>query len=317
MGEPKILILHNLCAGPAQTNLDDYLKALRTRGAMPVVRLLDESFNLPPLLEDASNFERVVVVGGDGTVSAVAALLQGTRIPVLAYPAGTANLLALNLKIPETADALAEITLKGALLPIDLGKLECRLFRRQDYLPIRFRSKEPPAFSTTHFVIMAGSGFFARLISDAQPLKERFGKAAYWLSAFWNRYPPVVRIKLNIDGRVVRTWGIGVLIVNFGKIQFDLKVAPDSNAQDGKFEIVILKAKSLWALFPGVWSLVVERLGFKRPTIETMEILRGSQIEITTWPPWRLQFDGENLSKTSFFKVTALPRVAHFVSGAT
>ena len=52
------------------------------------------------MLEDAKDFDRVVAVGGDGTVSGVCYELRGSGVPMLPYPAGTTNLLALNLRLP-------------------------------------------------------------------------------------------------------------------------------------------------------------------------------------------------------------------------
>lgn len=296
--------------------MENYVEALQKLGASTELRALSEDFDLKENLKDAADFERVVVAGGDGTVSAIASFLQGSGIPLIAYPAGTANLLALNLKMPGTAEELADVTLNGAVFPTDLGRLDYRVYRRRDYFRARFGFKSSRPFTSVHFAIMAGSGFPARLVSQAQPLKGTFGKAAYWLSAFFSRRPRIARLKLKIDGRRMRRRGIGVIIVNFEKIQFDLKMAPDSDARDGKFEVIILKAKSLWGLFPVVWGLIQERLGLKRPDHpREVEIVQGSEIEISSWPPLRLQFDGETLPKTSFFKVKVLPAAVHFVYG--
>ena len=113
---------------------------------------------------------------------------------------------------------------------------------------------------------------------------------------------------------MIRTRGIGMIIINFEKIQFDLKLAPDSSASDGKFEVVVLKTENPYALLPALGSLIVERFGFGRSDIsKEVEVFRGSEIEVSNWPPLKLQFDGETLQKASFFKVKALPGAVHFV----
>ena len=55
-------------------------------------------------------FDLVVAAGGDGTVSDVIYGLVGTPIPLGIIPAGTANLLAQELKVPlSLEDAIALI----------------------------------------------------------------------------------------------------------------------------------------------------------------------------------------------------------------
>lgn len=41
----------------------------------------------------------MIAAGGDGTVSSVAHALAGSGMPIMVYPAGTANLVALNLEV--------------------------------------------------------------------------------------------------------------------------------------------------------------------------------------------------------------------------
>lgn len=312
----KILVIHNPRAGAVRVGLESYLKALQARGAVPIVRTLPESFNFKELLKDVSDFDRVVVAGGDGTISAAAAMLQKKKVPLVAYPGGTGNLLALNLKMPAAAEKLAEVTLNGPVRLTDLGRLDYRIYRRRDYLRARLGLKFSHDLSTIYFTLMASSGVVAHMMKGAEPLKRHFGKAAYWLSAFLNLYPRVAKFRLKIDGRPVRARGIGVIIINFEKIQFDLKVAPGCDARDGEFEVVFLKGRNLFMLLPAVWSAVVERLGFKRPEpSKEMELYHGSEIEVSSWPPLKLQFDGETREKTAFFKAKVLPCAVRFVYG--
>ena len=63
------------------------------------MRSTDGTTSIDSLL-DASDFDVVVASGGDGTVTSVAAWHANTGVPLLPYPAGTANLLSLNLAQP-------------------------------------------------------------------------------------------------------------------------------------------------------------------------------------------------------------------------
>ncbi len=315
----KILILYNARSGHGRLNFKSYLQALSELGAVAETRAIGADFNIASLITDVQYFDRVVVAGGDGTVSAVAGLLQGTGKPILAYPGGTANILAHNLGIPGNAKELAGLTLNGQPQATDLGELEYirspRVIFRHRFLR-REILNTPVQTQKIHFAIMAGTGFAARLMSDAQGLKAKLGQAAYWLSAFWNLFPRRAEYRIKLDGREIVTHGIGILIINFDKIQFNLKIMPYSRANDGKFFVAVVTARSLFGLLPVIWSAFCERVGFKRWAVpEAMEIHQASCVEVTSRHRQRLQFDGELLPKSASFKVRVLPAAALFIYG--
>lgn len=69
----------------------------------------------------AAGAERVFVLGGDGTVLAVAEALIGRPVPLGIVPLGTANLLARDLGIPLEPDAAIEALIDAPARPIDVG----------------------------------------------------------------------------------------------------------------------------------------------------------------------------------------------------
>lgn len=313
----KILILYNAWSGHKKISFSAYLDALAKKGAQVETRTIGSDFNLRELLEDALSFDRVVIAGGDGTVSTAAGLLQNTGLPIVAYPGGTANLLALNLGMPSNAEALAEVTLNGRAVLTDLAELEYIRYTRRDYLRRRFLKQPRQGIPVKiYFSIMAGLGFSAEMIKQAAPLKSRWGQIAYCAGAFLSLFPRRAYFDMMIDGKKIHTQGIGILVINFGKIQFDLKVVTGSHAADGQLEIMVVKARSLFGLIPILWGAIRERFGWKRhPVPEVMEIYRGAHIEVLTFPPLRIQFDGEILKRTDKFTVKVCPRAATFVYG--
>lgn len=317
MAPSRILILFNPRSGHKRVNFSEYTKHLRALGADIEIRNIGNEFNLEELLNDAKQFARVVIAGGDGTASTAAGILQNSGVPILVYPGGTANLLARNLKMPSSPKALAERTLYGIPRPTDLGILEYVRFKRREYLKKRFL-KRPILESSEkiYFSIMAGCGFAARLISHALPLKAQFGEAAYWFSALRNLFPHRAHFQLKLDGKEVEVQGIGILIINFEKIQFDIKVVEGSHAGDGRFEIMIVKSRSLFGLIPVLWTAICERLGFERWKVpEIVDTYHATEIEIFSNPPLLVQFDGEVLHKSAHFKIRNRPGAALFVYG--
>jgi diacylglycerol kinase family enzyme len=76
----------------------------------------------------ARSFDAVVAAGGDGTVSAVAAGLAGTVMPLAVLPFGTLNHFAKDLAMPlELADATHAIA-GGTTERIDVGEVNGRAF---------------------------------------------------------------------------------------------------------------------------------------------------------------------------------------------
>ncbi len=82
------------------------------------------------VLKHAMNYDCVVCVGGDGTLSeTVAGLAQLPSPPPLGYiPQGTANDVASSLKLPKNPINAAKIITEGNLLALDAG-----LFNQNDY----------------------------------------------------------------------------------------------------------------------------------------------------------------------------------------
>ena len=112
-------------------------------------------------------------------------------------PAGTANLLATNLGIPKDVAAAVDVGLGGHTRAIDVGRLngEC-------------------------FAVMAGAGFDARMIGDADgSLKDRVGRLAYVWTGAKHMREKQFRAKIKVDGA---RWYDGdarcIMLGNVGKL---------------------------------------------------------------------------------------------------
>jgi len=110
----------------------------------------------------------VFACGGDGTMMAVVSGLARSGVPLGVLPAGTGNLLARNLNLPDDLETAVLTGLTGDDRPVDLGRVS------GDDLPDGY-----------HFAVMAGMGFDAALVTDAPTrLKETLGWPAYFVSGF-------------------------------------------------------------------------------------------------------------------------------------
>lgn len=295
----NILMVTNLRSGFGDSGLYEYVRELGSHRAEVTLRFLHEGADIQHLLRDARDYARVVAAGGDGTVSAVAYALRDTGIPVLPYPAGTANLIARNLGIPLDPSGLALTTIAGRTVTIDLGEISVS--------PRGGHGVRKQGFS-----IAAGAGFDAQLLEAARPLKASLGEGAYIIGAMQNLAPTVSRFRLNLDGRVVETEGIAVLLMNLARIQFNLAVTHGADAQDGLLEVVVLKPASPAGLLPAVWAALLDRLR-EHPARPGLEIHSAASIEVFADPRLPLEYDGEVLDTTTPFSARVLPRAATFI----
>jgi len=295
----RVLVIVNRLSGGGDASLYDYLRALGTLCDEISVRYFSGACEMENLLYDAETFDRVVAAGGDGTVSAVCYALSDTQIPVLCYPAGTANLLALNLGIHLEPRVLAETTVSGPTAAFDLGVIE--------------QPGVDGADSTvTGFIITAGAGYDAAIMEAASSMKSTFGPAAYLLGAVGALTPTHAHFEIELDGERISTDGIAVLVVNFGRIQFDIEFARGADPRDGLFDIAVVRSKNLAELVPTVVAGVFDRTG-DRNAIPGIDVYSASRVSVKSDPPLRMQYDGEVAEAFTPFTAWVLPGAATLV----
>ena len=156
----KLLVINNLSSGFGEGAVYDFVRSFMQDGDEACLRSTDGTTGVSTLLDDAASFDAVIASGGDGTVATVSYMLADSGIPVLPFPAGTANLLALNLASPMEPHALAKMVREGRTLDFDLGEIEV----------------EGRKFG---FGIMAGAGYDAAIMHGAEAGKRLFGPMAY------------------------------------------------------------------------------------------------------------------------------------------
>ena len=283
----KLLVINNLASGFRDGAIYDYLRMISSDGDETCIRHTDGTTEIASLLTDARDFDVVVAAGGDGTITAIAYELAYSGIPILPFPAGTGNLLATNLRSPLEPHALAAMTQSMRTLDFDLGEIE--------------------ANGEKHgFCIMAGAGYDATIMHDARPTKKTLGAIAYFQAAIANAMPQKSKIHLVIDGETIESEGLGVLLINFSRIQFDIPITHGADARDGEFQVAILKAENAFGLIPVLIAGILDRDGVHPDRTESLEIHHGRDIEAYADPPFQIQYDGELPEVTTPFKARML-----------
>ena len=289
----KLLVINNLASGFGEGSVYDFIRSFARDGDEVCVRSTDGTTDVRDLLGDAEAFDAVVASGGDGTVATVSYRLANTGVPILPFPAGTANLLAANLASPMEPHALAKLVREERTLDFDLGEIEVDGHR-------------------FGFGMMAGAGYDAAIMLGAVPAKRLLGPMAYFSAALANPLPQTSRFKLDLDGEHVESEGLGILLVNFSKIQFDITVTHDNEPRDGVFDVVVLKAQNAFELIPALLAGLLDRGGDFPDRTGSLEIHRAREVRVEADPPMEVQYDGEATNLTTPFTAHIMRRAARF-----
>jgi diacylglycerol kinase (ATP) len=242
-----------------------------------------KSKKAPPHVQRAldEGAELVFAWGGDGMVQRCVDVLAGSSVGLAILPAGTANLFASNLGIPQDIEEAVAIGLHGDRREIDVGR-----------------------FNGERFAVMAGAGFDAAMIRDAGGLKDRFGRAAYVWTGTKNLRVKPFRARIEVDGA---EWFKGeatcILLGNFGKLFGGLEPFEDARADDGKLEVGVVTAHGVLD-----WSRMITRAVAgsvtQSPFAQTTKA-RDLKVKLSRKVVYEL--DGGDRTKVKSFKVKVEP----------
>jgi YegS/Rv2252/BmrU family lipid kinase len=227
-----------------------------------------------------SGVDLVLASGGDGTITACAGGIAGTRVPLGVLPCGTGNLLARNLGLPLSLDEALAVALTGSNRRLDVGTVNGR-----------------------PFLVMAGIGFDAEMLDGAdERLKCRVGWAAYVLSALRHLRDRPVRMALRADGGPPqRRWASGVIVGNVGSLQGNVRLLPDAAPDDGVLNVAVLAASG-WT----GWLRLAADVLLRRKTGRVAHLTcRELTIQASRARPWEV--DGEVAGTTRQLRITLEP----------
>ncbi|MDX2090105.1 MAG: diacylglycerol kinase family protein [Kofleriaceae bacterium] len=130
----KVAILINAAAGSIGSEKFDEkrgaIEAAVTAAGMEPTTYASEPAHLTQTARRVarSGIHAVIAAGGDGTVSAVAAGLAGSEMPLAVLPLGTLNHFAKDIGMPLDLEAAARAIADGRMGHVDIGELNGRPF---------------------------------------------------------------------------------------------------------------------------------------------------------------------------------------------
>jgi diacylglycerol kinase (ATP) len=264
----RVLVIVNPGASRAETAIQALSQWFSAHATTIFVRTASVDDLKKALADHGASADRIVIGGGDGTISAALPALLQLNKPLAVLPLGTANDFARTIGVPADAMAAAEVALNGREHRIDVGSVNGR-----------------------PFINVASVGLAAK-VTEAQSkgLKRRWRVLSYLISlwrAAWEARPFYSEVEL--DG--ARAWSGAVYQVSVGNGRFHgggLTVADHAAIDDGKFDLYLVRPGAAWQLLACASHL---RFGFAQPDL----LKRGTATRVTlrTAMPRPINVDGE------------------------
>jgi YegS/Rv2252/BmrU family lipid kinase len=222
--------------------------------------------------------DAVIVSGGDGTLSAAAAALVSTSIPLGIISRGTANAFANALDLPTAIDSACQTILGGATKTVDAACC----------------NKQP-------MVLLAGIGFEAETVERAdREAKNRLGFLAYILAGFQQlRNLENFDVELETEDRVIQVSAAAVTVANAAPATSVLAQGPAGIIpDDGLLDITLIAPANKAGAIAATYHLLQTALKGDPTDRNDIGYLRTRWVRISTNPEQKVVVDGELIGTT-------------------
>jgi YegS/Rv2252/BmrU family lipid kinase len=219
-----------------------------------------------------SGVDLVLACGGDGTINEVVNGLAGSEVTLGVLPAGTANVLALEVGLPldpvEAARRLADLEPHR----LSLGRICC--------------AGAPPG--GRYFLLMAGAGVDAQIVYSLDPgRKARLGILAYFLAgaAEVGRRKPVFTVETG-EARYECSFALAANCAEYGG---RLRIASGAHLLDTPLELVLFHTRSRFRYLVYLGAVLAGAL----PRLTDVTVLKVTNLRLSADGPLHVQVDGE------------------------
>lgn len=221
--------------------------------------------------------QKVIAVGGDGTVSMVAKKISGTDMQLGIIPAGSANGMARELNIPADIEEALHI-------------LEKNIVRKIDTICI----------NNEICLHLSDIGLNARLIKyfEQGNLRGKWGYAKVALKVLFRKQN--IQVIIQAKDREIKRDAFMVVLANASKYGTGAVINPLGDLFDGLFEVVIIRKIGFRMLFK-IW--------FRPHSLDPkkIEVIQAESVLIETRRKVDFQIDGEYMGRVNTVKAEILP----------
>lgn len=226
----------------------------------------------------ANGAELIIASGGDGTLSAVAAALMNTGIPLGVISRGTANAFANALDLPTAIPEACATILAGDTRVVDMA--------RCNGLPM---------------VLLAGIGFEAETVDLAdRETKNRLGMLAYVLAGLRqvSSFKPF-EVEIELEDKIIAVSALAITIANAAPVTSILAQGSAGVIfDDGLLDLTIIAPATPLIAIATAFDLLSSTLRGEASGRADVGFLRAKRFKVTTNPPQKVVIDGEVIGTT-------------------
>ncbi|MBW4486307.1 MAG: YegS/Rv2252/BmrU family lipid kinase [Trichocoleus desertorum ATA4-8-CV12] len=222
--------------------------------------------------------EAVIASGGDGTLSATAAALVGTDIPLGVISRGTANAFANALGIPDSIEAACATILAGKTKKVDAA----------------YCNGKP-------MLLLAGIGFEAETVEQAdRAAKNRLGMLAYILAGVKQLgHLPSFEAEIETDEHIIQVSASAITIANAAPATSILAQGPAGVIfDDGLLDLTVVAPRNVAGAIAASYHLLQSALTGNATERDDIGYLRAKRLKVSTEPPQKVVLDGELIGTT-------------------
>ncbi len=287
----KILLIGNPISGGGRAIrlAERLLQALKGRGhavELCMTREAGEGRRRAGRID--SGVERLVVIGGDGTLNEILnGLPDPAAVPLCQLATGTANILAHDLRLPRRPEALAQLLESGELRRLDMGLVGER-----------------------RFLMLVSAGFDAMVTEEIR--RTRSGKLGYarYLAPILRvlgGYKPS-RITVQVDGQPPVAGELAVVsnTRNYGGL---FTLADRARVDSGHLDVCVLRRASL----PALLRTAVGGLSGGISGQKDVTYLTGRDITLEAEDDVAVQIDGDYFGRAPV-RIGLQPATVPFIS---
>ena len=229
---------------------------------------------------DTSSFDRLIAIGGDGTVNTVAKRAYQQDKTLCVIPKGSGDGLARYLNIPRNVNAALEVVFYGKEIKIDTANVDGQFFLN-----------------------VAGAGFEAEVAHKfgAEGIRGLKGYAKTILESFGGREEK--EVTLTLDGNIKTLPYFSISIANGAQWGNNFEIASAADIQDGLLDVAIMR-KPKWYEILGLISFLRSK---KQENNRLFTYYKASEIQLSqSGKLWHI--DGEPVFLKNKKKVSINPQ---------
>ena len=269
MSKPSVLVVVNPNASRAEAALSEVKRFAEEHPSCLVVKSRSQEHLSATLREHGPGKDRIIIGGGDGTISCALPALLELGKPLAVLPLGTANDFARTIGVAFDLQEAALTAFEGVEQAIDVGMVNDRPFLNVASIGIPVSVAEAQSKSLKRRLKIFSYG--ASLRQAAQTAKPF--TAEVWI----DDQPPSIGLAYQVSVGNGRFHGGGLIVSDHAAID------------DGLLDVYIVRPGRFWQLFA---ALAYLRFGLGENP-EVLERHSATKVVLRTRKPRPINVDGE------------------------